>query len=101
MNITRDLRSPRLIYLKGALFVVLGLTAVGMLLVRHRDLQTAAAHLDVALEDRHAGLLEIGVVGCDIDGVAHRDALHQRSWRNDEGVAARSEVHGGDCAGAQ
>jgi hypothetical protein len=37
-----DLKSPTLIYAKGFLFLVAGLTAAGLLLAEHRDLRTAA-----------------------------------------------------------
>ena len=37
-----DLRSPRLLYLKGALFVVLGIAASTLLIVDHPNLRTAA-----------------------------------------------------------
>ncbi|MCR9199054.1 MAG: hypothetical protein NXI04_10445 [Planctomycetaceae bacterium] len=37
-----DLRSRRLICVKGGLFLVCGLTAAGLLLAEHRDLKTAA-----------------------------------------------------------
>ena len=37
-----DITSPRLLYIKGALFVLLGLLAAGMLIGLHPDWQTAA-----------------------------------------------------------
>jgi hypothetical protein len=37
-----DIRSPRLLYLKGALFLSLGLLSVGLLLAEHASWQFAA-----------------------------------------------------------
>ena len=37
-----DIRSPRLLYIKGALFLGLGLLASAILLVEHPSLRTAA-----------------------------------------------------------
>ena len=37
-----DLRSPRLLYLKGALFLMLGLLSAGILLAEHASWQFAA-----------------------------------------------------------
>jgi hypothetical protein len=36
-----DIRNPRLLYLKGGLFLLLGILAGGMLLAQHRDWSTA------------------------------------------------------------
>jgi len=36
-----DIRDPRLLYLKGALFLLLGVLAAGILLTRHSDWRTA------------------------------------------------------------
>jgi hypothetical protein len=36
-----DIRNPRLLYLKGALFLVLGLMAAGILLAEHPELRFA------------------------------------------------------------
>jgi hypothetical protein len=37
-----DIRSPRLLYLKGALFLLLGVLAAGLLLAEHADWKFAA-----------------------------------------------------------
>ena len=37
-----DIRSPKLLYLKGALFLILGVLASGLLLAEHPDLKCAA-----------------------------------------------------------
>jgi hypothetical protein len=37
-----DIRSPKLLYLKGALFLLLGALASGLLLADHADWKTAA-----------------------------------------------------------
>ena len=37
-----DIRNPKLLYLKGALFLLLGLMAAGLLLAEHPDLRFAA-----------------------------------------------------------
>ena len=37
-----DIQNPRLLYLKGALFLGLGILASALLLLRHPDLKTAA-----------------------------------------------------------
>lgn len=40
--IMSDIRNPKLLYLKGALFLILGLMAAGLLLAEHPDLRFAA-----------------------------------------------------------
>lgn len=40
-----NITSPRLLYLKGGLFVVAGALATGMLVMEHPDLRVAALHL--------------------------------------------------------
>ena len=37
-----DIRSPRLLYIKGGLFVLMGLVSAGILLLEHPDLRFAA-----------------------------------------------------------
>jgi hypothetical protein len=37
-----DIRNPKVLYLKGALLVLLGVLAAGMLLAQHSDWRTAA-----------------------------------------------------------
>lgn len=41
-HLTRDLTHPGWIKFKGILFLVLGLTAAGLLIAEHRDLKTVA-----------------------------------------------------------